>query len=566
MISINIQFPKRKEHLIRISLLFEVDSEETLFELPRWRPGRYEAANYVKNILNVNAYDADNNQLSTERHEHNSWKVATHNTQSVRFTYDYYAHAMDAGNSWVDNDLIYINFINCIFFMQSLIDEQIELELDIPESYSIACGLGASNRLTVENYYRLVDSPLLASEDLFHLQYQVQDTPFHLWFTDRIPVADDQIIDDFKKFSEVQIKLFDGEFPENDYHFLFLILPYKHYHGVEHANSTVICLGPKEEIIKEKLYTEFLGVSSHELFHAWNIIKIRPKELSPYHFGNQVNFPTGFVAEGFTTYYGDLMLKRGHVFNLEEYFNELNRILDRHLWNFGRKNESVVSSSLGLWADGYQLGSPNKKSSIYVEGAMVALTLDLTLRKHSNGKKSLDDVMRILWERYGEPSSGYTYKDILNVVNEVGQKDEAEFFEHYVKGTGDIINLVDELLNHVGLVRNTVPNKNQFTSDTGIRYVERNNRNEIIQIHPQSSFNGVLEPGDILLKINDISFPSALSFSTGYNTVKLLRNSIEMDLKIEFYKDEITYFDHSQVGLKETATSQEIALRTKWLA
>ena len=96
-------------------------------------------------------------------------------------------------------------------------------------------------------------------------------------------------------------------FPTEDYHFLYQFLPYQAYHGVEHYNSTVIALGPADQVIEDSgLYYEFLGVSSHELFHTWNIIRIRPQEMMPYDYTRENYFPTGFLAEGATTYYGDL--------------------------------------------------------------------------------------------------------------------------------------------------------------------------------------------------------------------------------------------------------------------
>src|SRR5690606_21236898 len=112
------------------------------------------------------------------------------------------------------------------------------------------------------------------------------------------------------------------------------------------------CLGPGEKLHEDELYSQLLGVSSHELFHAWNIIKIRPKELSPYRFDKEVAFPTGYVAEGFTTYYGDLFLVRSNVFDHDTYFKELNLLFKRHYSNFGRLNYSLINSSIDLWVDG----------------------------------------------------------------------------------------------------------------------------------------------------------------------------------------------------------------------
>ena len=132
-----------------------------------------------------------------------------------------------------------------------------------------------------------------------------------------------------------------GGFPVADYHFLNQILPYKHYHGVEHTNSTVITLGPAELLMTEGLYKELLGVSSHELFHTWNIKSIRPAELLPYDYTQEKYFRTCYIAEGITTYYGEYLLARSGVRTAEQYFQELNTVLRKHYDDDGRYNLSL---------------------------------------------------------------------------------------------------------------------------------------------------------------------------------------------------------------------------------
>ena len=116
-----------------------------------------------------------------------------------------------------------------------------------------------------------------------------------------------------------------------DYHFIFQILPYKAYHGVEHKNNTVISFGPGYSAFEGENYEELLGVASHELFHAWNVKTIRPSDMFPYDFTKENYTKMGYLTEGFTTYYGDLMLKRSGVFTTEQYLKQLNKILS-FLW------------------------------------------------------------------------------------------------------------------------------------------------------------------------------------------------------------------------------------------
>ena len=214
--------------------------------------------------------------------------------------------------------------------------------------------------LAAENYEQLVDSPLIASPNLKLASYEVNGIPFYIWIQGDCTPDWSRIIQDFTAFTQEQITLF-GDFPVQDYHFLNQLLPYKYYHGVEHSNSTVITLGPAELLMSKSLYKDFVGVSLHELFHTWNIKKIRPQEMMPYDYTQENYFRTGYVAEGLTTYYGDYLLARAGVYTADEYFEELNGVLSKHFNDYGHQHYSVADSSFDLWLDGYKPGVPDRK-------------------------------------------------------------------------------------------------------------------------------------------------------------------------------------------------------------
>jgi predicted metalloprotease with PDZ domain len=146
----------------------------------------------------------------------------------------------------------------------------------------------------------------------------------------------------------------------------------------------MIVLGPDDE--GEGLYADLLGVSSHELFHAWNIIRIRPKEMLPYDFTKENYFRTCFVAEGCTTYYGDLFLKRAGVFNDETYIKELQVYMKRHFENSAHATQSLTDSSFDLWLDGYEKGIPNRKVSVYHKGALVGIGTGFISQKENQSR------------------------------------------------------------------------------------------------------------------------------------------------------------------------------------
>src|SRR5690606_21927473 len=159
----------------------------------------------------------------------------------------YYASQMDAGGSWSDDEQLYLNFINFIFHIKGREEEPIKVQLDLPSGYQIATALPQTGAFVLEatGFQHLVDSPSIASPSLTHHQYQMGHCTFHLWFQGSIYFDIEELKNHFIRFTEKQIAAF-GDFPCSNYHFLFQLLPYRHYHGVEHQYSTVITLGPAE--------------------------------------------------------------------------------------------------------------------------------------------------------------------------------------------------------------------------------------------------------------------------------------------------------------------------------
>ncbi|GGC04881.1 M61 family metallopeptidase [Dyadobacter sediminis] len=447
--SISVPDPQsRLLHIIYTITRIETDYIEV--QLPAWRPGRYEIQNFAKNIQFIEAVSATGRKCDLYKVTKDRWRVGTEGENEIQIRYTYYANVRNAGTSYVDEELWYLNFINFCMYTESRISEAYTIDLDLPENYTIACGLSlkGKNRLFAKDFYELVDSPLLASQSLQKCEYQVENVRFMVWMHGNIRPDWKRIEHDFRRFSAEQIATM-GEFPETEYHFLNLILPTAFYHGVEHHNSTMIVLGPDDE--GEGMYTDLLGVSSHELFHAWNIIRIRPKELLPYDFTKENYFRTCFVAEGCTTYYGDLFLKRAGVFDEEAYLMELEVYMKRHFENSANATQSLADSSFDLWLDGYEKGIPDRKVSVYHKGALAALILDLYLRKISDHRQSIDNVIRLLWVRFGKPFIGYSLQDYKDIAEEVAAESLEWYWNDCIFTSEPLETRLNEALEFVGM-------------------------------------------------------------------------------------------------------------------
>jgi predicted metalloprotease with PDZ domain len=257
-----------------------------------------------------------------------------------------------------------------------------------------------------------------------------------------------KIIPSFKAFSELQIRVM-GDFPVENYNFIIWIIPNAYYHGVEHGSSTMIVLGPDAE--GDNLLSDLIGVSSHELFHAWNICKIRPINLLPYDFVKENYFDTGFVVEGVTTYLGDLFLLHAGVISKEEYLKELSAISMRHFVKDDKAKQSIVESSIDLWVDGYAEGIPNKKVSIYNKGALLALILDLKIRNKTKHAFSLYTIMKEMWEKFGKYEIGYLLSDYKLIAENIYGGLLEEYFSACIFGNVSLEKYLNMELKNFGL-------------------------------------------------------------------------------------------------------------------
>jgi predicted metalloprotease with PDZ domain len=384
-----------------------------------------------------------------------------------------------------------------------------------------------------------------------------------LWFRGKVDLKNqDQILNDFKKFTAYQVEVM-GVFESDDYHFLFQIPNEKAYHGVEHLNSTCIVLGPADSFHTESFYDNFLGISSHELFHYWNIIRIRPEEMYPYNFDHENYFTTGYVAEGVTTYYGDLFLVRSGVKNMDWYIKELNQLLNRHFENYGRFNTSVAESSWDLWLDGYEAGIPDRKVSIYVKGALIALILDLKIILTSTGEKSLDNVMRKLWSNFYKKDKGYSPENYLETAEEVIGHSLKEYSKDYIDGCKPIEAEVKNLLSQFGFEMELKASENIFTQHFGLK----TNEGAIVAIAPNSPAEKVFRIGDRIVSFDNQKFdPFEESAEFDDNTdykFQFFRDNYLREAKVQSNKE--GFYSKYLIKVSESINQNQKLMRKKWL-
>lgn len=514
-----VSYQQPNTHFIDIEFIFKPTSTQQLVQLPAWRPGRYELGNFAKNIQKFQPFDEKGNLLSFKKTKKDLWEISAKNAKEIHIKYNYYAAEINAGSSYLDENQLYINGVNCFLYVPEQINKKCYLELKLPKTYQVATGLTATKPHCFEasDYHQLVDCPFIASNSLQHHTFKESNVLFHLWFQGECKPNFKKLETDFKKFCKNQIDDF-GSFPAKEYHFLFQILPFKAYHGVEHSNSTVIALGPSYDIMNEKgWYTELLGVSSHELYHTWNVKQIRPIEMFPYDYTKENYTVLGYLDEGVTTYFGDKYLLTSSVFSWEQYATTFNKLLEKHFDNFGVENLSVAASSFDTWLDGYVKGIPNRKGSIYTEGALVAFITDVFILKNTSNKKGLKEVMKLLYTDFAKKGKGVSDAAYKTTVEKIAGVTYDEIYHNLIHGTANFTPFLKEALLYIDCRLKIIPSPNFNEAFLGFKVRYENNLCLIDAIYPNSIAEKTgLSINDEIIAINNCKITNDLELWSNY--------------------------------------------------
>ncbi|MEC9209446.1 MAG: M61 family peptidase [Bacteroidota bacterium] len=565
MIDYTISYSNPHRHFVDFELSTTTNGAEKIqFQLAAWRPGRYELANFAQNIQKWAAFDDNNNPLAFKKITKDLWEVNTAGVKGITIVYNFYANQMDAGACYLDENQLYLNPVHCMLYIIDRMEEEYQLNMVIPQNYKIASSMKKDgNILSVKGYDLLAESPIICSDSLQYGSYNIEEITFHLWFQGECKPDWKKLKTDFIAFTKSQIKHF-GSFPVNEYHYFFQITPYKSYHGVEHTKNTVLLLGPGDQIM-DKRYKDLLGVCSHELYHTWNIKAIRPKEMFPYNYTKENYFKTGFVAEGVTTYMGNMMLYNSGVFTWEEFIQTQNQNLERHLTNYGRYNLSVADSGFDNWLDGYKLGAPDRKTSIYPDAALCMLMIDLEIIRNSEGKASLHSVMKELYEDFGLKETGYSEDDFRNICVKFGGLRVAEIFENHIYGTEDYIPTLKIAFKTVAIELNEKKNPDLAAQYFGFIAIKKDKKIIIKKVEPNSitDKNGIA-PENEITRVNGKEIEGELA-----EILKKCKKEVAFTIKKKFSEKTISlaignYYQLLEITKSKNATEEQLILRKVW--
>ena len=440
-----VSFPAPHTHYVEIDAAYPTEGRPHIeLMMAVWTPGSYLIREYARHVEALTAIDPAGRRLVVEKTRKNRWRVSTNAARTVRVRYKVYAHEMSVRTNWVDEELALLNGApTFITLLESPSRRGHEVRIVLPRAWSRSLsamprGSGLDTYVAAD-YDTLVDSPIVAGSPSVY-EFAVRGTPHYLVnFRERGVWNGPQAVQDLAKLTNA-IAAFWGDVPFDRFYFFNIIGASRN--GLEHKFSTVMNI-PLDATKTRKGYLDWLSLASHEYFHAWSGKRLRPIELGPFDYENEVYTKSLWFVEGLTDYYADLMLVRAGVATMGEGLEALSDQIRSLQSTPGRLEQSVEMASYDAWIKYYRTdeNTPNSAISYYVKGAVVGFLLDARIRRLTRGAQSLDEVLRSMWRQFAA-DKGFTGADIraaiANVVGPEHAQDMAGWLQRSLETTGEL--------------------------------------------------------------------------------------------------------------------------------
>ncbi|MBY6185180.1 PDZ domain-containing protein [Marinobacter hydrocarbonoclasticus] len=464
MIHYQIQPIDPLAHLFAVTLRVSQASENQQFTLPAWLPGSYMIRDFARHLIGVRAQRPGGDPLPLAQLDKQTWQLQGAGGE-VELHYQVYAWDLSVRGAHLDQTHGFFNGSSTFLAVVGQEQQPVSVTLLAPEgepyrNWRVATAMreaGAERYgfgdYAADNYDELIDHPVEMGE--FTLAtFEAGGVPHDLVLTGRHLADTDRICDDLRKICEYQIELFGGKAPYSRYLFLTQVVG-NGFGGLEHRASTALMCGRGDlpsanEPGMSEGYRTFLSLCSHEYFHNWNVKRIKPATFTPFDLSQESYTRQLWAYEGITSYYDDFLVYRSGCVDKDTYLQMLAEGMTRVTRGVGRFKQSLRDSSFNAWTKFYKQdeNAQNAIVSYYTKGALFALMLDLTLRLETKGQRSLDDVMRLLWQRHGQTGIGTDEDTHQGLVAELLNRDVSDLFA-YLDNTDDLP--LEALLEQVGI-------------------------------------------------------------------------------------------------------------------
>ncbi|MCG8017804.1 MAG: PDZ domain-containing protein [Candidatus Thiodiazotropha sp. 'RUGA'] len=453
MIDYRLKLHAPQSHIFEVELSIQnPDPDGQVVYLPAWIRGSYLIRDYARHIVSIEA-NAGGQKRSLNKLDKQSWQIEPVK-QPLKINYRIYGWELSVRSAHFDNTHAYFNGPALFLAVRGQELMPCRLEIVAPKfkpknEWRVAFSMKPEQidqqgfgTYQADDYEALIDCPAEIG-DHSESHFEVAGCN-HRFVVSGVKRFDhEKLCSHLTRICEKQVELF-GELPVQDYLFLLRVVN-DGYGGLEHKNSTSLIF-PRDDLPAKRDtkitsgYRRLLALCSHEYFHLWNVKRITPKVFLEQSTQQEVYTRQLWVFEGITSYYDELMLVRSGVISKQDYFEMLAETVTRVMRGSGRLKQTLEESSFDVWTKFYKQdeNAPNAIVSYYAKGALFALLLDLTIRLQSNGRFSLDQVMREMWLRYGKQAKGVPENAIEKVVADVTSLDLQSLFDLGLRSTTEL--------------------------------------------------------------------------------------------------------------------------------
>ncbi len=438
-----VKVPAPDTHVAEITVTVPTGGRDAIdLMMPIWSPGFYRVEDYAGRVQTFTARALDGTLVDVERPRPNRWRIHARGRPAVAVSYGVLCEQRSVTTNWVGEQFGVFNGAAMFVTLAERVRRPHEVRLDLPSQWTQSATAldaapdGLPNHYRAPDYDTLVDSPIIAGRLSLH-EFDVEGRRHALVDVGEIDGWDGaRAAQDLQKIV-AETRRFWGFLPYTRY--LFLNVFRQGGGGLEHLNSTLLTSNAARQTT-EQGYRSWLAFVSHEYFHAFNVKRLRPVELGPFDYENPPRTSSLWISEGWTSYFGELIVGRAGLATPAEMLATLSGHIRQLEASPGRLVQTLEQSSLDVWTAGGVSGvgvDPKTTVSYYVKGPVVGFLLDAHVRRATGGGRSLDDVMRLAYQRYAG-ARGFTADEFRAAAEEVAGVDLKDFFRRAVASTEEL--------------------------------------------------------------------------------------------------------------------------------
>ncbi len=509
--SYTISFENAVHHEAEVLAVFSnVKGNKASFRMSRTSPGRYAIHEFAKNVYNVKVTDGKGNILNATRPDPYSWNVEGHDG-TVQVSYTLFANRGGGTYAQIDETHAHLNIPATFMYMPALANKGIQVTFKPRKDLDWKVATQLENKGNDTYYARdlqyFMDSPTeVSNHSIRSFDVDKQTVSFVLHHNGTESELD-TYFEDVKKIVLQQKEVF-GELPSYDYgayFFLACYIPNASGDGMEHRNSTILT---STRSLADGGLQRNIGTVSHEFFHGWNVERIRPQDLEPFDFEAANMSEALWFAEGFTSYYTSLMMRRAGLLSKEDYIKGLTRTFN-YVWNSPARAffNPIEMSYQAPFVDAATSVDPVNRNNTFISyysyGSALGLALDLSLREKD---LNLDAYMKLVWKKHGKKEKPYTVEDLHGLLKDyAGDAFGDYFFQNYIYKSN--MPEMQRLFESVGVSLSQDANKASFGVSVTNGAITRNTT------IGTAAYKAGLEKGDKIISVNNTPVTQENSFS-----------------------------------------------------